>query len=108
MEEYKKDFLALEGKVVDAIKRVDDPDLSINIYDMGLIYEIKVEDSSEVYIKMTLTNANCPHAGSIIKDVREKVEEIEEVTAAYVKLVFDPPWTKDRMSEEARLESGLL
>ncbi len=101
-------ILALEEKVVDMLRLVFDPEIPVNIYDLGLIYEIDVDDENNVKIKMTLTAPNCPAADFIIEDVRFKVESIEEVKSVEVELVFEPEWDKEMMSEEAKLELGFL
>ena len=101
-------ILALEEKVVDMLRLVFDPEIPVKIYDLGLIYEIDVDDENNVKIKMTLTAPNCPAADFIIEDVRFKVESIEEVKSVEVELVFEPEWDKEMMSEEAKLELGFL
>lgn len=98
----------LEEKVVKMLKTVFDPEIPVNIYDLGLIYEIEVDENNAVNITMTLTAPNCPAADFIIEDVRYKVETIEGVTGVDIKLVFDPEWHRDMMSEEAKLELGFL
>lgn len=97
-----------EEKIVAMLKTVYDPEIPVNVYDLGLIYKIDVSDSGEVNIDMTLTAPNCPAADFIMEDIRQKVESIEGVTAANVQLVFEPEWDKDMMSEEAKLELGFL
>ena len=98
----------LEEKVVNRLKTVFDPEIPVNIYDLGLIYKIDVCDSGEVVIDMTLTAPNCPAADFIMEDVRLKVESLDGVEAATINLVFEPEWDKDMMSEEAKLELGFL
>ena len=98
----------IEEKIVAMLKTVYDPEIPVNVYDLGLIYKIDVSDSGEVNIDMTLTAPNCPAADFIMEDIRQKVESIEGVTAANVQLVFEPEWDKDMMSEEAKLELGFL
>ena len=90
------------------LRLVFDPEIPVNIYDLGLIYEIDVDDQGTVKIKMTLTAPNCPAADFIIEDVRFKVESIDEVKSVEVDLVFEPEWDKEMMSEEAKLELGFL
>ena len=90
------------------LKTVFDPEIPVNVYDLGLIYEIDVSDSGEVNIDMTLTAPNCPAADFIMEDVRQKVESVDGVSAATINLVFEPEWDKDMMSEEAKLELGFL
>ena len=97
-----------EEKIVAMLKTVYDPEIPVNVYDLGLIYKIDVSDSGEVNIDMTLTAPNCPAADFIMEDIQQKVESIEGVTAANVQLVFEPEWDKDMMSEEAKLELGFL
>lgn len=99
---------ALEEKVIDAIRTVFDPEIPVNVYDLGLIYEIKSDEENRVFVKMTLTAPGCPVAGTLPPEVERKIENIPEVKSAQVELVWDPPWTKDRMSEAALLELGLL
>ncbi len=103
-----KDFLQLETRIVEVLKGIYDPEIPVNIYDLGLIYDIKVDDDNTVTITMTLTAPNCPIADDILLNVKESVEAIEGVKGADINLVFDPPWSKDMMSEEALLELGLL
>ena len=97
-----------EEKIVAILKTVFDPEIPVNVYDLGLIYKIDVADSGEVNIDMTLTAPNCPAADFIMEDVRQKVESVEGVTAANIHLVFEPEWDRDMMSEEAKLELGFL
>lgn len=97
-----------EEKIVAMLKTVYDPEIPVNVYDLGLIYKIDVSDGGEVAIDMTLTAPNCPAAEFIMEDVRQKVESIEGVKSAVVNLVFEPEWDKDMMSEEAKLELGFL
>ena len=98
----------IEEKIVAMLKTVYDPEIPVNVYDLGLIYKIDVSDGGEVNIDMTLTAPNCPAADFIMEDIQQKVESIEGVTAANVQLVFEPEWDKDMMSEEAKLELGFL
>ena len=98
----------LEGKVIEALRQVYDPEIPLNIYELGLIYDVKVEPDNSVQIKMTLTAPACPVAGSLPGEVERKVEEIPEVKSATVELVWDPPWSRDRMSEAALLQLGML
>ena len=100
--------IELEEKIVDMIKTVYDPEIPVNIYDLGLIYRIEVKEDSSVDIDMTLTAPNCPAADFMMEDVRMKVEAIEGVTAVNLNLVFEPEWSQDLMTEEAKLELGLL
>ena len=101
-------FLEKEEKIVSMLKTVFDPEIPVNIYDLGLIYKVDVAENSVVNIDMTLTAPNCPEVDFIVEDVKMKVESIEGVSAVNVNIVFDPPWDKDMMSEEAKLELGFL
>jgi FeS assembly SUF system protein len=99
----------IEEKVIEALKLVYDPEIPVNIYELGLIYEINVDpETSAVYVQMTLTAPGCPVAGTLPREVQQRVESVPGVHRAVVELVWDPPWTKDRMSEAALLELGLL
>ena len=98
----------IEEKIVAMLKTVYDPEIPVNVYDLGLIYKIDVSDDGEAIIDMTLTAPNCPAADFIMEDVRQKIESIEGVKSAVVNLVFEPEWDKDMMSEEAKLELGFL
>jgi FeS assembly SUF system protein len=97
----------LEGKIVEAIKKVYDPEIPVNIYELGLIYGIDVKKNGMVDIKMTLTSPFCPVAGSLPKEVAARASEVEGVKEANVDLVFEPPWSMDLMSEEAKLKLNL-
>ena len=103
MEKFK-----IEEKIVAMLKTVYDPEIPVNVYDLGLIYKIDVSDNGEVALDMTLTAPNCPAADFIMEDIRQKVESVEGVTSATLNLVFEPEWDKDMMSEEAKLELGFL
>lgn len=96
----------LEERIVEVLKTVYDPEIPVNIYDLGLIYRIEVMDDARVEIDMTLTAPNCPAADFIMEDVRLRVEGVSGVTSATVNLVFEPEWDKDMMSDEAKLELG--
>jgi FeS assembly SUF system protein len=98
----------IEENIVEMIKTVYDPEIPVNIYDLGLIYNIDVADDGETTIDMTLTAPNCPAVDFIVEDVRQKVESVEGVTSAAINIVFEPEWNKDMMSEEAKLELGFL
>ncbi len=101
--------LEIQEKVVDMLKTVFDPEIPVNIYDLGLIYRIDLSDDlTELTVDMTLTAPNCPAADFIMEDVRQKLETIEGLKHVEVNLVFEPEWDKDMMSEEAKLELGLL
>ncbi|MFW6202784.1 MAG: iron-sulfur cluster assembly protein [Marinilabilia sp.] len=102
------EFLNTEAEIVKVLKTVYDPEIPVNIYDLGLIYEIHVLEEGKVKIIMTLTSPNCPVAESLPEEVYEKVLAIEGIEDVELHLTFDPPWTKDMLSEEAMLELGLL
>ena len=102
------EIIKIKEEVVKALKTVYDPEIPVNIYDLGLIYEIEVDERKNVRIDMTFTAPNCPVADFIVEDVRQKVEFIEDVKSAYINIVFEPEWDKDRMTDEAKLELGLL
>ena len=104
----KNEFLQTEEAIVALLKTVYDPEIPVNIYDLGLVYKVDVDDDKNVRIDMTLTAPNCPAADFILEDVRMKVESISEVKSVEVNLVFEPEWDKDMMSEEAKLELGFL
>ena len=93
--------------IVDVLKTVYDPEIPVNIYDLGMIYKIDVQDDGSVEMDMTFTAPNCPAADFILEDVRTKVESVEGITAANVNLVFEPAWDQSMMTEEARVELGL-
>ena len=96
----------LEERIVDVLKTVYDPEIPVNIYDLGMIYEIDVQDDGSVDMDMTFTAPNCPAADFILEDVRTKVESVEGIKGANVNLVFEPAWDQSMMSEEARVELG--
>ena len=98
----------IEEKIVKMLRTVYDPEIPVNVYDLGLIYNVEVDDEKNVKIEMTLTAPNCPAADFIVEDVRMKIESIEDVKSVDIQLVFEPEWDKDMMSEEAKLELGLL
>ncbi len=100
--------LNIEERIVKMLKTVYDPEIPVNIYELGLVYKVDVQDDGETVIDMTLTAPNCPAAEFIMEDVRQKVESVEGVKTATVNLVFEPEWNKDMMSEEAKLELGFL
>jgi FeS assembly SUF system protein len=106
--ENENSRLQTEANIVQALRSVYDPEIPVNIYELGLIYEIRVNDDYSVDIEMTLTAPNCPVADDIVMEVKEKVEAVEGVQSADVKIVFDPPWAPELMSEEAKLELGML
>jgi len=98
----------LQPDVVAAVKTVFDPEIPVNVYDLGLIYDINVDDQGEVEITMTLTAPACPVAGTLPKQVETAVKAVGGVKQVSVELVWDPPWNRDRMSDEARLSLGLM
>ncbi|OAV71760.1 FeS assembly SUF system protein [Bacteroidales bacterium Barb6] len=102
------EFLRTEEAIVAVLKTVYDPEIPVNVYDLGLIYKVDVDDDKNVHIEMTLTAPNCPAADYIVEDIRMRVETVDEVKSVNVHLVFDPEWNKDMMSEEAKLELGFL
>ena len=102
------EFLATEEKIVQYLKTVYDPEIPVNIYDLGLIYKVDLQDDGLLVIDMTLTAPNCPAADFLIEDVTQKMRSIEGVMEVKVNLVFEREWSKDMMSEEAKLELGML
>ncbi|MBR5034435.1 MAG: DUF59 domain-containing protein [Bacteroidales bacterium] len=98
---------ALEANIVMALRGVYDPEIPVNVYDLGLIYEINVDDDHKVDIKMTLTAPNCPIADVVVESVAEAVRDVPGVVDVAIELVFEPVWNKDMMSEEAKIELGL-
>ena len=102
------DVNALGEKIVRVIKTIFDPEIPVDIYELGLIYDVFVNEDNHVKVLMTLTTPNCPVAESLPLEVEDKVRSVEEVVEAKVELTFDPPWTRDLMSEEAKLELGFL
>lgn len=100
--------LAIEAEVIEALRTVYDPEIPVNVYEMGLIYEIDVDEYGAVDIEMTLTSPACPVAGSLPGEVEAKARQVDGVSDVHVELVWNPPWSMDRMSEEARLELGFF
>ena len=100
--------LKIEERIIAMLKTVYDPEIPVNIYDLGLIYKIDLQDDGDVSIDMTLTAPNCLAADFIMEDVRQKVDSVEGVNSSVINLVFEPEWDKDMMSEEAKLELGFL
>ena len=98
----------IERNIVESLKTVYDPEIPVNVYDLGLIYKIDVNDNCDVEIDMTLTAPNCPMVDQLMEDVRNAVKNTENVRSVSINLVFDPPWSKEMLSEEALLELGLL
>ena len=103
MEKYD-----IEAKTVEMLRTVFDPEIPVNVYDLGLIYRIEVSDSKDISIDMTLTAPNCPAADFIMEDIQQKLESIEGVGTVTVNLVFEPEWNKDMMSDEAKLDLGFM
>jgi FeS assembly SUF system protein len=99
--------MELKEKIIEEIKKIYDPEIPVNIYDLGLIYDIKVKDKNTAKIKMTLTSPNCPVAESLPKEVKDGIMQVEGIDKVDLDLVWDPPWNKDRMSEAAKLELNL-
>ena len=97
----------IKEKVISEIKKIYDPEIPVNIYELGLIYKIEIKNDNKVLIEMTLTSPNCPVAESLPNSVRNNILKIEEINDVDLKVVWDPPWTKDKMSEAAKLELNL-
>ena len=104
----QNELLSIEEKIVRMLRTVYDPEIPVNVYDLGLIYKVEVDDDKTVHIDMTLTAPNCPAADFIMEDVQMKVETVDEVKSVDLRLVFEPEWDKEMMSEEAKLELGFL
>jgi FeS assembly SUF system protein len=102
------DTEALGEKIVRVLKTIFDPEIPVDIYELGLIYDVFVNQDNDVKILMTLTTPNCPVAESLPQEVKEKVRELDEVNEVELELTFDPPWTRDLISEDAKLELGFL
>ena len=103
----RKKMSELKDKIVSEIKKIYDPEIPVNIYELGLIYKIDIKDAKKVNIEMTLTSPNCPVAESLPKMVKDNILKLDGVDDVDLKLVWDPPWTKDKMSEAAKLELNL-
>jgi len=101
-------YLETESRIIDALRSVYDPEIPVNIYDLGLIYEIKLSGQGDVYIKMTLTSPNCPIAEDMPINVRDAVASVEGIQKVDVELTFEPEWTKEMMSDAAKLELGFF
>ena len=108
MSKNKMNSQDLGEKIVKELKSIFDPEIPVDIYELGLIYDVFVNEDNEVKILMTLTTPNCPVAETLPQEVEEKIKSIDEVKTAEVEITFDPSWTKDLMSEEAKLELGFL
>ena len=104
----ENEFLQTEEKIVRYLKTVYDPEIPVNIYDMGLIYRIDLQDDGHLVIDMTLTAPSCPAADFLVEDVKQKMLSIDEVKDVQVNIVFEPEWTKEMMSEEAKVELGFV
>jgi len=102
------EFLEKEEKIVQYLKTVYDPEIPVNVYDLGLIYNVDMQDDGKLVIDMTLTAPSCPAADFLVEDITQKMKSIEGVTDVKINLVFEPEWTKDMMSEEAKLELNML
>ncbi|OFX81403.1 MAG: FeS assembly SUF system protein [Bacteroidetes bacterium GWF2_41_61] len=101
-------IMSVEKNIVMALKQVYDPEIPVNVYDLGLIYEIKVDENRKANIKMTLTAPNCPMVDELLQDVYDAVSTVPSIDDVAIELTFDPPWDKGRMSEEALFELGML
>ncbi|WP_445957305.1 DUF59 domain-containing protein [Yeosuana sp.] len=108
MSEVKIDTIELGEKIVGVLKTIYDPEIPVDIYELGLIYDVFVNEDYDVKILMTLTTPNCPVAETLPLEVEEKVKSLNAVKSAEVEITFDPPWTHELMSEEAKLELGML
>ena len=108
MSKNKIDPNLLGEKLVNELKQVYDPEIPVYVYELGLIYDVFINETNEVKILMTLTSPNCPVAESLPKEVEDNVKSLDEVKDAEVEITFDPPWTKDLMSDEAKLELGFM
>lgn len=102
------DKIALESKVIDVLLTCFDPEIPTNIYDLGLIYEINIDDQANVHIRMTLTSPSCPVAGTLPPEVEEKIRNIPGVSSSNVEITWEPAWSRDMMSEVAQLELGMM
>ncbi|MEO8517255.1 MAG: SUF system Fe-S cluster assembly protein [Flavobacterium sp.] len=107
MEEFN-DTINLGEEVVKILKTIYDPEIPVDIYELGLIYDVFVNETLDVKILMTLTSPNCPVAETLPREVEDKIKKIDTVKSCEVEITFDPPWSKDLMSEEAKLELGML
>ena len=97
----------IKNRVIEEVKKIYDPEIPVNIYELGLIYKIEVDEKNKVNVDMTLTSPNCPVAESLPKEVKENIKKVEGVSDVNLNLVWEPPWDKDRMSEAAKLELNL-
>ena len=109
MEENKQvDSAALEGQVTAALRNVYDPEIPVNIYDLGLVYEVRIDEQAGVNVDMTLTAPGCGMGDILVQDAQDKIAVIPTVSDVRVELVFDPPWNQSMMSDEARLQTGMM
>jgi len=108
MNDNSKDPNELGEEIVKVLKTIFDPEIPVDIYELGLIYDVFVNEDNDVKVLMTLTTPNCPVAESLPLEVKNKINDMDEVKSAEVEMTFDPPWSKDLMSEEAKLELGFL
>ncbi len=97
-----------EKKIIEVLKTIFDPEIPVNIYDLGLIYKVEIDDEKTVHITMTLTSPNCPIADQLLEEVREKTGRVEGIAKVDLKLTFNPPWNLDNLSDEVKLELGFL
>ena len=104
----QEEKLQIEQRIIDVLKTVYDPEIPVNVYDLGLIYRIDLDDEAHLEMDMTLTAPNCPAADFIMEDVRQRVEAVEGVMSLKLNVVFEPAWDKEMMSDEAKLDLGLL
>ena len=102
------EIIILENKVIEVLKTFYYPEIPVDVFELGLIYEVRIDEDKNVEIDMTLTSPNCPVAETMPKEVEDKVAALDDVNTSKVNIVFDPPWDKDMMSEEAKLELGFL
>lgn len=107
MSEQAAEVKSLRDRVVEIIKTCYDPEIPVDIYELGLIYEININDGNDVHVKMTLTSPACPVAETLPVEVEQKIKNIPDVNNAKVEITFEPPWEKEMMSEEARMELGM-
>ncbi|MCU7694991.1 DUF59 domain-containing protein [Haoranjiania flava] len=98
----------LRDRIEDTLKTIYDPEIPVNIVELGLVYKVDIKEDNVVFVTMTLTAPACPVAGDIVREVEEKVKEVPGVSQAHIQLTFDPPWNKEMMSDEARLELGFM
>lgn len=108
MEQKIRSFMEIKDDAISAVQTIYDPEIPVNIYELGLIYEVNVDVDNNVQVLMTLTAPNCPAAESLPAEVEEKIKAIDGVTSVNVEITFDPPWDQEMMSEAAKLELGFL